>query len=74
MSIAKITNSGLAGMSILVALLWGCLIGEHLTMQRAISQGAQALQDLQTLRQRQFSRPVSVPEPPLPRPLRPTAG
>ncbi|HJT87122.1 MAG TPA: hypothetical protein VJ732_04685 [Bryobacteraceae bacterium] len=74
MSIAKITRPGLAGIGVSVAFLWGCLIGEHIMVQRAISRSTQALRELELLRQRQFSRPVSAPEPPLPRPFRAIAG
>jgi hypothetical protein len=35
MEIAAITKQGLVAIAILVAILWGCLVGERLTVQRA---------------------------------------
>jgi hypothetical protein len=35
MKIAAITKQGLAAIAILVAILWGCLVSERLTVQRA---------------------------------------
>ena len=50
MAIATISREGLAAMAILVALLWGCLVGERLTVRRADHDATQALHDLQVLR------------------------
>jgi hypothetical protein len=35
MEIAAITKQGLVAIAILVAILWGCLVTERLTVQRA---------------------------------------
>jgi hypothetical protein len=35
MEIAAITKQGLGAIAILVAILWGCLVTERLTVQRA---------------------------------------
>lgn len=74
MAIGKITLPGLTGMAVSVALLWGCLIGEHIIVRRATREQKHALLTLQRLRQRQQSQPVLSPVLVLPRPLRPSAG
>lgn len=59
MVIARISNLGLSTMAVLVLILWGCLIGERLTVGRANSECYRVLQDLQhrrnNTRQRQPS-------------------
>jgi len=49
-------------MALSVALLWGCLIAEHVTMQRAATQQARVLRDLKRLRGR-LQRPEPAFEP-----------
>jgi hypothetical protein len=56
MTIAGITKPGLTVMAILVAILWGCVIGERLTVQRA------NLEMEQALRQMRRPTPVSLPQ------------
>ena len=72
MSIARITTPGLIAVGISVALLWGCLIGERLVVQRAAREEMQALHEMHLLRQRQRSQPADVPVPQRPIPVRPT--
>ena len=49
-------------MALSVALLWGCLIAERVTMRRAATQQTRVLRDLKRLRGRQ-RRPEPVFEP-----------
>jgi hypothetical protein len=74
MPAAKITTNGLAAMAFSVALLWGCVVGERVTVRRAQQQCARALHDIRLLKQRNRSLPVHTPAPQLPRPVRPVAG
>jgi hypothetical protein len=59
MAIAAITKQGLWTMAILVAVLWGCLVGERLTVQRANREMAQVLQEMG--RSRQIKERHTVP-------------
>ena len=45
MTIAAITKQGLAAIAILVAILWGCLVSERLTVQRANQEMGRAARD-----------------------------
>jgi len=65
-AIVKITRTGLAGMAVSVALLWGCLISERYVVERAGLERAQALYQLERLRQGRQPQPVSLPRPGLP--------
>ena len=56
MTIAGITKPGLIVMAILVAILWGCFIGERLTVARANQEMGQVL------RQMRRPTPVSLPQ------------
>ncbi len=71
MTIARITTPGLTAMGLSVAALWGCLIGERLTIQRATREQVQVLREMHLLRQRQRSQPADVTVPHHPRPVRP---
>ena len=46
MAITAITKEGLWTMAILVAVLWGCLVGERLTVERANREMGQVLQEM----------------------------
>jgi hypothetical protein len=74
MTIAKITRSGLAGMTVSVALLWGCLISEHYVVRRAGIERARALYNMERLRRGRLPQPVSAPGPRLPRPFTTALG
>jgi hypothetical protein len=63
MAIAKITKTGLAGMTVSVALLWGCLLSERYVVQQAGMERARALYNLEQLRQGRHPEPVSAPRP-----------
>ena len=72
MPVAQITRPGLAAIALSVALLWGCVFGEHVMNRRALRERAQVMR--QVVRSRQRTEPVVAPSP-LVRPrVRPTAG
>lgn len=73
MALAKITGPGLAGIGISVALLWGCVIGERMMVERAFTERARVIQDVERLRRRQ-AEPVSAPSIQRSHPVRVTAG
>ena len=74
MTIAKITGPGLAAMGASVALLWACLLGEHMIARHAAEQEALARHQIQSMRQRQQAEPVVAPVPRPHRLRRPSAG
>jgi len=46
MTIAGITKPGLTVMAILVAILWGCFVGERLTVQKANQEMGRVLREM----------------------------
>jgi hypothetical protein len=58
MAIAAITKQGLAAIAILVAILWGCLVAERLTVQKAKQQIDTVLRDMH-----RPTTPVAWPRP-----------
>lgn len=74
MTIAKITVPGLVAIGASVVLLWSFLIGERLTVRRAVQEQARVLREMELLRQRQRSEPVLAPIWRLPRPHRAPLG
>jgi hypothetical protein len=73
MAIAKITGPGLAAIGVSVALLWGCVVGERVMLNRAFTERARVMHDVQTLQRKQRPERVSSPLQ-KPRPVRVTAG
>jgi hypothetical protein len=76
MPIAKITGQGLAAIACSVALLWGFIAGEKLTVRHARKEYAQTMRDLRQLqlRTQPVSMPAPAPAPQSPRPGRLTLG
>ena len=74
MPIAKITGQGLAAISFAVALLWGCIIGEHFQQENAFRERARVMRDLRMQRPGPRRVPVSDPSPLVPHRLHVTAG
>lgn len=72
MSVANITGQGLCVIAILVALLWGCLIGERVIVSRANTEARQALRQVRLLKLKRQVEPASAPLPL--RPHRPSLG
>jgi hypothetical protein len=73
MPIAKITGPGLAAIGISVAILWGCVISERMMVQRAFTERARVIQDVERMRRRR-AEPVSSPSLQRSHPVRVTAG
>jgi len=61
MPIVKITGQGLSAIALAVALLWGCWFAERYVMDRALTERARVLHDLE--RMRRAPEPVSLPNP-----------
>jgi hypothetical protein len=60
--LAEITKQGLASMALVVALLWGCILGERAIVHRADRETAQALQAMRSLQiHKQRQQPASQP-------------
>jgi hypothetical protein len=74
MPIIEITGQGLSAIALSVALLWGCIIGEHVTARRAFSERTEVLRDLSRMQRRPRTQPVSAPAPVAPRRARVAAG
>ncbi len=72
MQLAKITEQGLAAIALSVALLWGCVLGEHAMMRQALRERAQVMR--QVVRAPQRTQPVLAPSPLVRHRIRPTAG
>jgi hypothetical protein len=73
MPVARITGQGLAAIGVSVALLWGCVIGEHVHRLNAFRERHRVLREIYLLRRRPAA-PVSQPSPLLPTRLHLTAG
>jgi hypothetical protein len=63
MPIAKITGQGLAAIACSVALLWGFIVGEKVTVHHARREYAQVMRDLHQMQQQRRMEPVSLPAP-----------
>jgi hypothetical protein len=76
MPIAQITGSGLVGIALSVALLWGCIVSERLIVNNANLEARRTLQEIRVMRLHRHVVPVSVPGDRLPvhHPLRPDVG
>lgn len=72
MAVAKITGEGLSAIAVLVVLLWGCLVGEHLIVRRANLEVRRVLHQVRLLRMKRQVVPVSAPRHMLP--PRPSLG
>jgi len=74
MPIARITGQGLAAIALAVALLWACLVGERLTLNRSTALRAQVIRELRQLQLEHRTVPVSVPARRAPHSPRITVG
>ena len=62
MAIAKISGQGLTAIALSVALLWGCVVSEHLIVQHANLEASRVLQEIRMMRlRRSHPIPVSLP-------------
>lgn len=63
MAIAKITRHGLIAISILVAILWGCIFAEHHFTRNAQMETYRALRQMRYLKFKRHVEPASDPKP-----------
>jgi hypothetical protein len=63
MPVAKITEQSMFVIALCVALLWSCLIGEHLMLHRAETERVRILHHMERLRTKPRPVPVNVPMP-----------
>jgi hypothetical protein len=74
MVIARITGQGLSSIAVLVILLWSCVIGNRVIMQRAQAEGTETLRAMRELQFKQRHTPASIPVHTSPRRARPSLG
>jgi hypothetical protein len=69
MAIAKITREGLVSIGILVAILWGCILGEHILTRNTSLETYRVMRQIRYLKFKRHiepaSRPASNPAPAL---------
>jgi len=63
MPIARITGQGLYAMAFSVALLWSCLIGERVMVQRAVAERTRVLHEIEQMQRQRGPLPVTAPMP-----------
>jgi len=63
MPVAKITGQGLFAIACSVALLWSCLIGEHMMVRKATAERVRVLREMEQLQKQFRPVPVSAPQP-----------
>jgi autotransporter translocation and assembly factor TamB len=63
MPVAKITGQGLNAIAFSVALLWSCLIGERIMVQRAVAERVRVRQEMLQLQRQRGPIPVITPMP-----------
>jgi hypothetical protein len=68
MEITKVTRQGLIAIAFAATLLWGCLMAERAILQRAASEQAATMRQLDELRNR--ARPNTKPAPATKNPFR----
>ncbi len=73
MALARITGQGLTAIALLVALLWACLVGEHVIVRNANQVAWRALYENHVMQMRRQAQPVRVPTP-VPQPANPNLG
>ena len=61
MALAKITGTGLTWIAVLVVVLWACILGEHLIVQRANQEFTQTMLEIRRLQVRKGAQPASTP-------------
>ena len=68
MAIAKITREGLISIAVLVAILWGCILGERILSRRTSLETYRVMRQIRYLKFKRHIEPASrpVPSPPPP--------
>jgi hypothetical protein len=69
----RITGPGLATISVLTAILWGCLVAEHRTVAHARAEAYRALSEIRALQLKKHIMPAAAPVRPQ-RGVRPEIG
>ena len=72
MVLAKISGRGLISIAMLVAILWACILGERLIVERANREFSRAMMELRQLQLKRHAEPASIPVKPLR--VRPSVG
>ncbi len=57
----RITGSGLAAITILTGILWGCIVIEQRTLTRARAEGERALEEIRVLQLKKHIVPAAAP-------------
>jgi hypothetical protein len=68
MAIAKITWEGLISIAVLVAILWGCILGERILSRRTSLETYRVMRQIRYLKFRRHIEPASRPAPAPPTP------
>jgi hypothetical protein len=75
MPVARITGQGLLMIALSVAALWGCIVGERITVRKAHQEQVLVFRDLYRLRESvRGPQPAALPAPRPSRPGRVIAG
>ena len=75
MALAKITREGLVTIAVLVAILWGCILGERVLSRHTTVETYRALRQIRYLKFKRRVEPASQPAPGAVSPLvRPVVG
>ena len=61
MVLAKITGAGLSSIALSVGVLWACILGEHLIVQRANREFSQAMTQIRELQSKRRAEPAFTP-------------
>ena len=64
MALAKITRHGLVSIAVLVAILWGCILGERYLLRNSRIETYRALRDMRYLKFKRRVEPAARPAPP----------
>ena len=63
MAIAKITREGLVSIAVLVAILWGCILGERILTRRTSLETYRVMRQIRYLKFKRHIEPASRPFP-----------
>ena len=63
MAIAKITREGLVSIAVLVAILWGCILGERILTRHTTMETYRVMRQIRYMKFRRHIEPASRPAP-----------
>ena len=63
MAVAKITREGLVSIAVLVAILWGCILGERILTRRTSLETYRVMRQIRYLKFKRHIEPASRPFP-----------